>query len=426
MAIKLALITSCSSTRGAPPEVKVGELPKGLTMSQALDEWTKRLKERKPSITPRELYRGLGFHTLAKIQEEYKPSTVKIVTGGLGLTDINEMIVPYDFTASPKEAENIHQAVTAEPFVQTVWWKMINVARHKNASPVSELVQDTKYDYVIIACSKIFLRYISDDILNTPVQHRHKIRIILAASSQGSVPMQLRPMMVCYGRSFVGQIPGNRNDNNHRAALRFIEMMQDPEFVALPIDRQQAYIDTLYPIHEVSSHTGRPIQELEEFLRNNPELLKMDWPLAYRVAYKRLGTMGGRILFRGIHRRLSGAEAPEVSAKEISAAEQALTGMEFLSSPAKQGATEETEVLTALQAFVGALKRLAPNAVFTAADVCRWAPGYYKALGRTVPPHFESAIKLAFVLKNNAGLIGVQDSPGAKGFALIPSGGVEA
>jgi len=404
------LITSCSSTRMVAPRARVGNLPTGLTMQKALEEWLKLLGHEAPTLTPRELYRGLGFSTLVKIQDQFKLGGVKIVTGGQGLIDIDEKIVPYDFTASSKEPENIHQKVTAEPFVQTVWWRLINNARKGVDSPVAKLVSANQDKYVIISASKVFLRYISDDVLSIPIEHREKVRILLTASSIGSVPAQLRPMIVPFDRSSVSDLPGNRNDSNHRAALKFLEILQDPEFAAMDILQQVQMLEG------DPSDNGKSQIDLEGFLRERPHYLTMPIEDAYRLTQRALGTVGGRMRFRSIMRSIKGTLI-ESRPEEVQSAVAALQSLGFTPEDAQiPKDNEEEEALKGIKIFVDALRQLAPKAMFQAVDICRWAPVYYKAQNQAIPAMMETPNRLAFVLKNNTAILGL--SPNGKGYVL--------
>jgi len=381
-----------------------------------------KLDEQPKNITPRELYRGLGFMTLAKIQDQFNPDAIKIVTGGLGLTDMDEQICPYDFTASPKEPENIHQVVTAEPYVQTVWWRMINDARDKGVAPVCDLISSNTSGFVIISCSKIFLRYISDDILSTPFEYRSRIRILLAASSQGSVPAQLRPMMIPFDRQFVGDIPGNRNDNNHRAAFRFLELLEEnPEFAASDIAKQRQFFMNIQGSPQHNVNYGSQKIDLEAFLKERPHYLTMDPDMAYKMSRRELGTIGGKMHFRGIFRKLTLGSSLSIAAGDydIDRATSAMSGMSFLSNNGNSNnnpthLNEEDAVLEKLQVFVHALKQVAPKAVFSSADVCKWAQTYQ---GAEVLDAFKSPNKLAYIIKANIAILGLQDA-GSSGYTI--------
>src|SRR5690348_11554200 len=243
--VQCGLITACSSTRTVAPLVRVQDMPLNLNMQEALDWWTDAAKTSlgdSATITPGEQYRGTGFNTLVRIQSLY-PLETRIVTGGAGLIKLDEPIVPYDFTANKNEEHNIWQHVTKEPFVQTVWWKKINALRDKGENPVADFVRSIP-GLTVISTSKVFLRYIAGDILSLSTEERKKVRILLPASSLGSVPAQLRPMIIPFSRHAVAHLPGNRNDTSHRAAEMFFEeAASNPEWLSLPIEEHAKLYD---------------------------------------------------------------------------------------------------------------------------------------------------------------------------------------
>lgn len=410
--IKFALITSCSHTRTMDPVAEVAKLPTGLTMATALQKWLEMLQQSTVLITPGELYRGLGFSTLTKIKEEFHPDSVYVVTGGQGLISLDENIAPYDFSADKKEPHNIHQKVTNEPFVQTVWWKMINQARKQTPTPIADLVKGYQGDLVLISCSKIFLRYISDDILSIPPNLWSKVRILLSASSIGGVPAQLRPFLVPFDRSAISHMPGNRNDNNHRAAQKFLELVEHEEGFATLVNTKQAdYLST-------EAEAG-PAHRVEQILKDHPELLKQHPDEAYHKVRRMYGTVGGRLFFRSVHRSLSGAEIT-VESGDVDQASDILQSMN-LSSYSGPSLVGEDVVLQHLKLFVEACKRLPKPPTFTAVDVVAWAERYFAMKNLQVPDILSSPNKLTFTLKNNAALLGLVESGtggGTKAYTL--------
>lgn len=405
--MKIILVTSCSVSRSIAPKVWVGDMPPEQNMSSALLWWTEKLSSFEPELTPREQYRGLGFSTLVKIQEAHpEVEAIKIVTGGLGLTDMDEPIVPYDFTAGKNEEENIWQKVTKEPYVQTVWWKMINAARGKDAYPVATLLRENPDAFILVSCGKVFLRYIAEDILTISLKDRSRIRILLSASSVGSVPMQLRPMIVPFERASIGHLPGNRNDSNHRAALYFLSSAKtQPDPMKWlgedPIEQAKAFN------HSQATVRVTPAK-IAEILRDHPDYLQMDMESAYKLIRREHGAIGGRMGFRSIFRQLGGAGAPEVvmTDEELNQAVAAMAGMGFLSQQGAASSSDEDEGIKAVQHFVSALKTMAPRAVFTAADVANWAQTYYN---QKPPVYVSSPNKAIHILKNNCDLLGLQE-----------------
>lgn len=405
---KFALITSCSSSRTIEPIARVGKIPPGQTMQSALAYWADMLTEGQNRLTtPGELYRGLGFATIAKIQEMYHPSDIRIVTGGQGLISLDEKIVPYDFTASKNEPENIYQAVTQEPFVQTVWWRKINTLRGKAPLPIQALTIQTNYDLYLISMGKVFVRYISEDVLGCDPR---KVRILLASSSVGSVPAQLRPYIIPFDRSILAHMPGNRNDSNHRAAQHFLHLCDTIEgFATAPVEEQRQHFISNTPV------THRSV-DIPALLSERPHLLEMDAEQAYNTIRKEFGTFGGKQMFRSEYRKAKGLEV-EAAPLDDDAAITAFDGLTFLKQSNQTSTNEEDEVLSIIKAFTQALAKFTNNVPtpFTAANVCEWAKNYYKD---ALHPTLQQPNKVAYILKNNAAYLGLKetDISGAKSY----------
>lgn len=410
-----ALITNCSSSRTIEPIARVGKIPPNQTMKSALANWAEQLNVPEDKLTtPSELYRGMGFMTIAKIMEQYKPNDVKIVTGGQGLISLDEKIVPYDFTANKAEPENIWQAVTQEPFVQAVWWRMINDLRGKSATPIADYVKETNYDFYLISMGKVFLRYIAEDILSIPFADRPKIKILLAASSTGSVPAQLRPMIIPFDREVIAHLPGNRNDGNHRAAQYFLSLMEeDEEFANGTTEFQrQAFSST-------AENIAPSKIDLATLFENRPHLLQLDMDTAFKAIRKEFGTFGGKMYFRSEWRKAKGLDI-SINPEDIDSAKNALSGLSFLQNVNTQTSnSEEDDVLKGIKTFLEALKIIAPHAVFNAANVCEWGKTFYTPLN-PAPQAMTQPNKLAYILKNNADLLNIQETgiAGATSYTL--------
>lgn len=122
--------------------------------------------------------------------------------------------------------------------------------------------------------------------------------------------------------------------------------------------------------------------------------------------------------FRGAYRlakaQKNPEKAPAISKAEATKAEQAMKGLNFLTGGGKKGADEEEIALTGVKSFVHALRGIAPEAVFTSADLVGWAKNYY---GEANPPEMlTSPQKATFLLRANTALLGIE--PNGKGFAL--------
>ena len=425
--MRMHIITNCSSTRLIAPVVKVQDLPSGLSNQEALDQWVNMLDANKASTTPREQYRGQGFMTLLKTLNDFKPESVQIITGGLGFTDIDDNIVPYDFSGSPKEEHNITQKVTKEPFSLPVWWSMINKRRFGDANPVATYISQLGEDEVcVISLTKIFLKYIASDFLSAPEAAKQKCRILLTASSIGSVPMQLRPYIVSFERSAIAHIPGNRNDINHRALWQFLDRVKDVETFSNPAYSLASSVFGLSSgaasgESEAIRDRGMAAMDVAATLRKRPELLKMNPEFAYKTLYREVGPFGGRQNFKGMFIKAQMDAGIIAALPEQEVDDDALDALGSLNLKEATTATDDDtqEALDLLNIFIGAVRRANPNAEFNAADVCTWATNYTNKKGLKLPDVLTMPIKLAYFLKSYYGALGL--NKGEKTFSIAAS-----
>lgn len=415
--MKYALIMSCSSTRTVKPKVCVEDLHADLDMNTACEAWVNTLKCHKPDITPSELYRGRGFISLAKIRSEFVIDDTLIVTGGQGLINIDEKIVPYDFTANPKETHNITQKVTKEPFVGTVWWRKINELRKNTPTPVADYAKNNPDTFILIACSKLFLRYIADDVLSIPTEQLKNISILLSASSITSVPIQLRPYIVPFTKEAIADLTGNRNDGHHRAAYKFLSKAeQDESFLTTTNNERIEYFKSL------STDTTEQIAQvdLRQVFKDRPELLEMSSDAAYAIIRKEFGTIGGKMFFAGLFRELSGIQI-KTTADEVGLAKDVLESMDFMATSCQ--ASEEIEVLTDVKTFIEAIQSLSTssNIGFTSSNIYAWAKKYYEVQNNTIPNILTSTQKITKLLKSNLDILNIEIAivAGSKGFSVV-------
>jgi hypothetical protein len=403
---KVGLITACASSRMIAPKVRVEDMPLNLTMKEALDWWHKTLAEHSEpqyAITPREQYRGTGFSTLVRIQDIY-PVDLRVVTGGMGLIDLDEPIIPYDFTASKKEEHNIHQKVTKEPFVQTVWWRGINNLRLKGLTPVADFVRE--HELTAISAGKIFLRYIAEDLLSLGFDERKKVRILLTASSLGSVPAQLHSMIIPFARNAVAHMPGNRNDINHRAAQLFFQKCADePTWVNLSLEEHAK----LFASHSLQGNQsqGMSTEQLQTIFEDHPGYLQLPMDEAYLVVKRAHGNPGGKMFFRGVF-RLATQQVAKVQTPDVVKGAEVLKGMDFLQNKASATPNAEDKALEGLQIFAAALRQVAPNTAFGSADIVKWAETYYDGIG--APEMLKSPMQLSYLIRANLGILGFQQA----------------
>lgn len=407
------VIATCTSTRTVEPVVKVGDLPTNLTSAEAIDLWVKALESNEASTTPRDMYRGLGFLTLSSILRDFPATDARIVTGGQGLIGVDEDIVPYDFTADQKQSPNIWEKVTKEPFSQVGWWHMINEARKKGRNPIATLInQSTEESSVVISCPKIFLRYIAGDILSVNPDKIKNFRILLSASSLGSVPVQLRPFIVSFDRGSVKNLPGNRNDVTHRAAYMFIKALtEDPDLKLLPPHAQR---EKVFPGDGAGIYASSQLDPTQ-LLKSRPDLMELTPEDAYSAIYRQHGPIGGRLRFKGIFLALKGQTRTTKEAEIDDDAMEAFNTLQ-LNNPTTSNQADDDKALDILGVMMATLRKHSPTTEFTSTDVSNWVDIYCAKKGITVPVPILSPLKVVYFLKAYGSLL--QVVPSGKNFKL--------
>ncbi|KKL87494.1 hypothetical protein LCGC14_1934160 [marine sediment metagenome] len=320
----LYLVTCCTSTRTEPPKVRCADMGTGLTMQSALERWLELLGNHDVSVTPPQLYRGVGFHTVTKIADIIGQNNVRVLTGGQGLLSLDTKFVPYDFTSNKNHPGNILDVVTEEPFVIPLWWNMINKALRGTPTPVADLLDAKGTKLVVIALNKFFMKYLQDDMLTA--QNIDKLRIVVVGKSRSHVPTQLRQQVLQVDKQSISGTVGNRNDISHRAALLFIRKVALGEVdVGASVEQHQGILGNLSP---------GPTEHLtqltpKEVLQRAPDLLEFDsLDQAYQEARRRYGTIGGIIAFRAAWHTSKGQDLV-VTKTETKAAKAALSAIEM-------------------------------------------------------------------------------------------------
>jgi hypothetical protein len=234
------VMTNCSVSKMIEPKAKIKNMGTNLSMAEALNEWVGIIESFPTDTTPIEFHRGASFHTIQSMFPLVGRDHIRVFGGGQGLLTLDTPIVPYDFSVIPKEEYNIHQHVTREPFIQPLWWRMVNKRLRGSDTPARDLLAQEDVKLVIVACYKFFVKYLTDDLLSCTRDQLSKLRIINTSSHHNWLPMQFRPYAIDAPREVVYSAVGNRNNIAHRAGLKFLEMLvANPELIGQPAAVQQ-------------------------------------------------------------------------------------------------------------------------------------------------------------------------------------------
>lgn len=401
----LLLVTCCTSTRTVLPRVRGSDLGTGLTMAQALEKWLALLDADEADITPMQLYRGVGFHTVTKIADLIGQKNVRVLTGGQGLLKLDTKIVPYDFTSNKNHPGNMLEVVNEEPFVIPLWWNMINGALRGSTTPVADLLDDDGTKIVIIALNQFFMKYLHDDILSA--RHIDRLRIVVVGKSRSNVPTQLRQQVLQVQKSAVAGSVGNRNDISHRAALLFIrKILAGDVVVDAGVEEHQAVLGDLSP--GASEHLAQ-LTPRQVFVRA-PDLLKYDAiEPAYQEARRRYGAIGGIIAFRAAWYTQKGSPhaTDEYDAGAASAALEAMRAT-LSTRMAKHAGLDSDAVWRLTHIFVDLLRKEMIDARFNAADLQSWMVTYCRSTDEKEPRGIDNLHKIGQFLVGSHEALGLK------------------
>lgn len=355
------VITNCSVTRTREPVAKVGDMPRGLSMQQALVAWLKILSSHPADTSAQELYRGMSFHQVQRMFPLVGRENIRIVTGGQGLIELDRKIVPYDFSSNPKEPYNIHKVVSAEPFVIPMWWSWVNEALNGTMCPLTDLLEDPATNLVVIALHKFFFKYLTDDLSMASPEGIKKLRIINTTTSKGYIPMRLRPYIIEAPREVSQAAIGNRNDIAQRACMRFLELVAANEAVHETPTEQQEILNKAFGLNPSRvvhrTYTPRQIAPLGDL-----------------------------------------EDAPSFEESQIKAGESALSAIMADVGRRTVRASVSRDVrqmMIDIGLFVKLLRSNLPGARFTSHELSEWLTRYYGEQGKELPGWVTSKQRLA-------------------------------
>lgn len=401
----LYLVTCCTSTRTVPPKVRCSDIGTGLTMPQALEKWLEMLKSHKADVTPAQLYRGVGFHTVMKIADLIGTKNVRVITGGQGLLKLDTKIVPYDFTSNKNHPGNMLEVVSEEPFVVPLWWNMINGALRGSTTPVADLLDRDDTKIVIIALNKFFMKYLHDDML--AAVNIDKLRIVVVGKSRSFIPTQLRQQVLQIQKSDVSGTVGNRNDISHRAALLFIRKVASGEVdINASIEEHQSVLGDLSP--GASMHLTQLSSKI--VLERAPDLLEYDGiDVAYQEARRRYGAIGGIIAFRAAwySRKDGGHVHVQSNTKAAKAALEAIRST-LSARSVKLVGFDSDEMWKLIHVFLEIIQKEMPDAKFNATDFQSWVGTYCSSSDISPPDGIDNLHKIGQFLAGSHESLGLK------------------
>jgi len=376
MSLKIALLTSCSVTRNFEPIVRIQDVPVFDTMTELCQWWVDAMRgaaTNKGNLkTPGELYAGIAFTAVTEIAQDIGHDNIFIVTGGTGMSRHTDKIVPYDFTVAKGEEYNAHQHVTGEKFLPHVWWEKINGHLHHSNTPVTKLLE--KYDIIVSALPKAFLKYLISDLKNiSPEDLRDRVFLPIPRSMIGSFPKALHGAFVPYGAEYTEDLNCSRYDKAQRVAQKFIKHCT----TRINAEKHAAEIIKSSTTLAVGVGGNGILIDYDALFGAYPQLLETDdVGIAIRQG-KMLGLkMGSKQQFAGAWRGAKGPMELEMDKDEEA---KALIAMEeLLLKPSKNTPFLDEELLHQIGVYVASIKQLKPDMIFVAADIAAWGRMVYE------------------------------------------------
>lgn len=434
--MKIRLITNCTATQSAPAHKTLQgvNLPRPMTTAETSEEWANRLSAHSPSIAPKNLYRGISFHSILRAQTIIGADNIHIVSIGQGLVGLEQPIVPYDLSIDPQHQHSLAKVITEESFQPTFWWRLINEVLERTPTSLAELSQGC--DLMIVACSARFLTLINEDLTEIVQDATTMDKLRIVSTSSNTLTSVLKPYVLPYDRRLNLMTVGNRNDLNQRAALHFLKMVAEDEKVGSLEQHVTAVRDALNAKAPEAEGRGSQISSvglvaLKKLLDSNKDLLEMDPDEALAAVKMRHGIAIGPIAFRKEYRKAKGITLGKSNLKAVmggadskAAALSALAGIaKDLDKPRGTVTSykDEEAALGVLMIFVEAVREANPDARFSSTEVYTWAQQYFNQLGGQVPTQLTSVNKLAHLLKayyTELGLVSVLTGQGGNVYKL--------
>lgn len=393
--LRIALLTSCSASRRFMPICCVSDIPQS-RMAEACDWWVKHLDVPKSKMhTPGEIYSGPAYTTITELCQYINPADVFIVTGGQGLINLEEKITPYDFTSDKTQLMNIHQRIEGEKFIPHIWWQLINERRGKGSNPIADLIMENKYDIILGALTKGFIRYIVQDL--GVASDASNVFIPIPRSILSTFPKALHHVFVPYETEYADNIGAMRSNKSHKVVLKFLRQILDgTDAHTLKLAIQATSITEA--LNRVSTKTSIDYTKLFE---EHKELLDLDTPEQVIQTCKILGIkVGGSRRFIAEWRGAVGTI--DLNPVEKNITERARAAMDSIVKSRSEIAlsiNSDEMILQRLGLFVQTYREMATDGAFTCKDVANWWSTLYD--------EEMSASKLTRTLSYNAQYLGI-------------------
>ena len=211
--MKLNFITTCTNRKRFLPrkELQGRNLPTN-SLEKFSTEWKGRLDEAKAMVEVSDLYCGRAFKEALRIHEK-EDTTLYVISAGLGLIPVNQLIPPYSLTISKNSKDFIGNKIQGEPFSPTSWWNLLH-EHETNQKPLANLLEKSPDVLTVIALPDTYIPLVKEDLLTTEMKGLKNLRIV-GPRSEISLGHKLGNFLMPYNQGFDGPdspIPGTKSD----------------------------------------------------------------------------------------------------------------------------------------------------------------------------------------------------------------------
>ncbi len=406
--MRIAIVTSCTatSTKSPAPLLQGRELPRDLTLQQAITEWKDRIERSKDltefAATPMELYRGEGYYAAMKMVDILSEDhDVELLTAsiGFGLVQAEQQIVSYNINTWSKDEDSLDGIITKEPFRPYRWWSAINQSLSQIGNPITKLAES--YDVIIVAMSTNFLGLIVEDLLN--LVGNDKLYVVMAKSGKSFLPKALKTLQaskncVFYDKRINDYSPGNRNDMAQRAALHFIEHIwtKSPRSPAEECNTvMEEMLDQKGQLEAKASKVVIDHVAARRWLEQY-KVKKMGVAEAHTALQHQLGMAVPLAIVEMVY------DSHQPKTAEVDSGIDILKGMIF-----EENTSLDNDAGAFLKVFVKSMASHSPGSVFTAKQVSVWAAHYATKSSQDLPGSFKSAKGTSKALKQLGPYLGI-------------------
>src|SRR5690349_6098107 len=144
--MRVALITSCTNRKRVVPlrDLRAHNLSSAPLARLAAD-WVHRLRSARSRVPARDFYAGRGFTAALAAVEAYEVQP-HIVSAGMGLIHVDDLVPPYSLTVAGRVSDNgltrIKEGGGERP---AQWWAALNDQLHQG-HPLSRLIRSKSAD----------------------------------------------------------------------------------------------------------------------------------------------------------------------------------------------------------------------------------------------------------------------------------------